>query len=142
MYTFLWPVRIVGVSMEPTLKHGDRIFVSRAASRLGSHDRSDLIMTRIYDDSGGRYIIKRIIAKPGDTLVIENGLVSVNGESVEFGNFDYVLGSVSVTLDDDYYFLIGDNHMFSTDSRYFGEFHRRDIKGGVLFRFFGGNIRI
>lgn len=135
LYIFLWPVRIVGVSMEPVLNNGNRIFVSRAMIVAGAYDRNDLVMIRRHDDMGRRYIIKRIIAKPGDSLKIENGQVFVNSEAVEFGTDSYVAGRISLVLADNYYFLMGDNHSLSVDSRDFGPLHRNSIRGRVLFRF-------
>lgn len=121
LYIFLWPVRIVGVSMEPALNSGDRVFVSRAAGFVSEYRRGDLVMVRVYHDAGNRYIIKRIAAVPGDILVIDD-------EQIE--------------LYPNYYFLIGDNYAFSTDSRDFGPLHRSQLRGRVLFRFMGGNFNI
>jgi len=142
LYVFLWPVRIIGISMEPTLVHGDRVFVSRALAFVGAYERGDLVMMRVVNDSidSGRYIIKRIIASEGDVLLIEDGQVFINGEPLEFEA--YIVGGLSLTLEDDMYFLIGDNSIYSVDSRDFGAVHRGNIRGKVLFRFWGGSVRI
>ena len=139
MYIFLWPVRIVGVSMEPALNNGDRIFVSRAMAFAGAYNRDDLVMIRIHD-GGSRYIIKRIIAGPGDLLIIENGQIVVNDGLVLFDESNFIIGNLSLIIPDYYYFLMGDNHSLSVDSRDFGAVHRRNIRGRVLFRFMGGSL--
>lgn len=138
LYIFLWPVRIVGVSMEPVLNDGDRVFVSRAMVFTGAYERNDLVMTRIDGEVKQRFIIKRIIAMPGDVVVIENGQISVNNELIALD----VYGSISIRLDYNHYFLMGDNHVYSRDSRDFGSVHSRDIRGKVLIRFFGGSFNI
>ncbi|MCL2564343.1 MAG: signal peptidase I [Defluviitaleaceae bacterium] len=120
LYVFLWPVRIVGISMEPALNHNDRVFVSRALSVIGAYERGDMVMVRANYNESGRYIIKRIAALPGDEVKIENGRVLI--------------------LADSQYFLMGDNREYSTDSRSFGPVNRRDIAAKVLFRFFSGGI--
>jgi len=128
--------------MEPTLNHGDRIFVSRAMAFSGTYDRGDLVMVRIYDDEGSRYIIKRIIARPGDVFVIDDGKIFINDE-LSLANCEaYIAPNLSLALPDNYYFLMGDNTSLSTDSRDFGPLHRSDIKGRVLFRFMGGSLNI
>jgi len=138
LYIFLWPVRIIGVSMEPVLNDDDRVFVSRAMVWVGAYERNDLVMTRIDGEVRQRFIIKRIVAVPGDVIVIENGQLSVNNELIAVD----VYGSVSIVLDYNHYFLMGDNHAYSNDSRDFGSVHSRDIRGRVLFRFFGGRFNI
>jgi len=132
--------------MESTLNDGDRVFVSRAVGFVSGYRHGDLVMTRVHDNIGSRYIIKRVVAIPSDTLLIENGQVIVNGDVVPFDSsanaVANVSGNLSLTLSPGYYFLMGDNHIFSTDSRDFGPLHVRDIHGRVLFRFFGGNFNI
>jgi len=146
LYIFLWPVRIVGVSMEPTLNDGDRVFVSRAAGFVSGYNHGDLVMIRVHDDVGRRYIIKRVIATSGDILVIKNGQVIVNNEVVVFSyntNIDnHIAESVELMLPLGYYFLVGDNHTFSTDSRDFGPLYKSQLRGLVLFRFMGGSFNI
>ena len=140
LYISLWPVRIVGVSMEPVLSHNDRVFVSRAIGFFGVYGGGDIVMVRARYHEGRRFIIKRIIAEPGDELRIENGSVFVNDEPVGYFDEVFVSGDLSLTLAAGQYFLMGDNSSYSFDSRNFGAVDRNDIIGKVLFRFFSGNI--
>jgi signal peptidase I len=128
--------------MSPTLNDGDRVFVSRGMGFVSEYTHGDLVMVRINDDIGSRYIIKRIAAVPGDVLIIDNGQVTINGVVALFRYERHGEDSLRFELYQDYYFLIGDNHTFSTDSRDFGPLHRSDLRGRVLFRFMGGSFTI
>ena len=72
---------------------------------------------------------------PGDTVSIRDNTIYVNGEEVEE---DYAYGETSdyeeITLDDDEYFILGDNRPISKDSRYFGPVKEDEIIGKVIFR--------
>lgn len=142
LYIFLWPVRIIGVSMEPALNHNDRVFVSRALGFIGAYGRGDMVMVKVNYSSyrDRRYIIKRIIAEPGDKLLIENGRVYVNDLVINYFGDAYIRPDLSVTLADGHYFIMGDNSAHSLDSRDFGAIERSRIVGTVLFRFFNRGI--
>ena len=53
---------------------------------------------------------------------------------------EYAYGETSdydkVTLEDDEYFILGDNRLISKDSRYFGPIKENEIKGKIVFRVF------
>ena len=68
-------------------------------------------------------LVKRVVACPKDTVLIENGRLFVNGvESELFGRdtiFDYAgTAKTEVVLQNEQYFVIGDNVSESRDSRY------------------------
>jgi signal peptidase I len=97
------------------------------------------------------YMIRRIIGIPGDTVSLGNGqfLVRPEGEEYSLSEFErtdtvysvlsekvpFFLDFEEITLDEDEYFLVGDNREITEDSRYFGPVHRRDLYGKVLIRF-------
>ena len=110
---------ISGVSMEPTLSDGDKVYVVKPVNLC----RNDVVIL----NAGDQRIIKRIVAIPGDTVQIRNGHVYVNGDIVdelytEFGGTAYE----PLILGEDEYFALGDNRAQSKDSRY------RDI--GVVYK--------
>ncbi len=81
--------------------------------------------------------IKRIVAEPGDTLRIENGIPIVNGEPFE-GDFDTRACTPAgsgcdfpdeITIPPDMYFMMGDNRGQSDDSRFWGPVPRDQIIG-------------
>lgn len=130
-----------GSSMEPTLHDGDCIFVQTA----GYHEpgRGDIVAIRA-KDRRGKHLVKRIIARGGDTVQIdfEAGMVFVNGQLLEepyISEATTLSGDIPfpVTVPADCYFVLGDNRNHSQDSRgsALGFVPRQDIEGRVVFRF-------
>lgn len=122
--------------MEPTLSPGDTIFMSRIMAHLGTFDNGDIVIVTLDNFNENKGIIKRIIAKPGDHLVIQNGNVIINGENL---NEPYILqhiteGNVNIILEKDQYFVMGDNRAISNDSRDLGLIYKRQISGRVIVR--------
>ena len=123
------PVRVDGASMDQTLEDGQILLLYK----LANVDYGDIVV--LDEEKEGETIIKRIIGMPGDTVSIRDNTIYVNGEEVEE---DYAYGETSdyeeITLDDDEYFILGDNRPISKDSRYFGPVKEDEIIGKVIFR--------
>lgn len=123
------PVRVDGASMDQTLEDGQILLLYK----LANVDYGDIVV--LDEEKEGEIIIKRIIGMPGDTVSIRDNIIYVNGEEVEE---DYAYGETSdyeeITLDDDEYFILGDNRPISKDSRYFGPVKEDEIIGKVIFR--------
>ena len=143
LQVFLQVCIVSGESMMPTLKDGE-LFLSIKAE-WANIDKGDIVavdsktLTYLSSDM----IVKRIIAEPGDTISITNGVVTVNGEVIEE---DYILDkdeervivdTIEYTLKDDEYFVMGDNRNNSTDSRYFGPIDKEYIDSVYWFSFYG-----
>ncbi|HIU12093.1 MAG TPA: signal peptidase I [Candidatus Onthocola stercorigallinarum] len=123
------PVRVDGASMDQTLEDGQILLLYK----LANVDYGDIVV--LDEEKEGEIIIKRIIGMPGDTVSIRDNTIYVNGEEVEE---DYAYGETSdyeeITLDDDEYFILGDNRPISKDSRYFGPVKEDEIIGKIIFR--------
>ena len=123
------PVRVDGASMDQTLEDGQILLLYK----LSNIDYGDIVV--LDEEKEGEIIIKRIIGMPGDTVSINDNTVYVNGEELEE---DYAYGETSdyeeITLEDDEYFILGDNRPISKDSRYFGPVKEDEIIGKVIFR--------
>ena len=121
------PVRVDGDSMKNTLKNGDILLLYK----LGSINRLDIIV--LDEEKDNEKIIKRVIGLPGETVAIKKGKIYINDKVIDD---EYAYGETSdydkVTLEDDEYFILGDNRLISKDSRYFGPI----IKGKIVFRLF------
>ena len=132
-------VQVSGTSMERTLHSGDKLLVKKT-SWLHQADYGDVIVVRVdgysewqdrKDAQGNQitFIIKRLIAKAGDSVYCKNGTVYLKkaGES-EYSplNEPYAYYSQSRNnYDFDRYeigegeiFFLGDNRFGSQDSRY------------------------
>ena len=78
---FLWVnVKVDGHSMDPTLAHGDKLFVLKVTPI----DRFDIVVASETDDDGKeKKIVKRVIGMPGDVIEYSNDSLTINGETVD-----------------------------------------------------------
>ena len=116
-------VYVVGNSMSPALQNDDKVIVNKICYLLGSPDRYDIVAFRSVDSSDEYYDIKRVIGLPGETVLIEDGKIFINGEELSDLPFDdYIftagLAEDEITLSNDEYFVLGDNVNNSEDSRF------------------------
>jgi len=132
---------VVGSSMESTLSDGDNLIVDKISYRFKDPERFDIIVFPFkYEES--TYYIKRIIGMPGETVSIDDeGVIYINGEELkEYYGREVIQDPGSareeIVLDEDEYFVLGDNRNNSTDSRQpsVGNIQRKDILGRAWIR--------
>ena len=141
IFSFFFRIsQVDGSSMVPTLVNGDKLIVWGAGY---TPQRGDVVIVDSYT-SYGKPLVKRVIAKGGDTVSIDyaTGTVAVNGEVLQE---DYIaeptyLGydvQFPYTVPEGTVFVMGDNRNQSLDSRstYVGCIDERDILGKVLVCF-------
>ena len=112
----IFKVKIPSESMVPTLNVGDRLFVTRVYNPENLK-RGDIVV--FHSEEKNEDMIKRLIGLPGDNIVINDGTVTVNGETLEenyIGTADNYSGEF--TVPEGKYFFLGDNRYWSLDSRY------------------------
>lgn len=116
-------IGVVGNSMDPTLKAGDSIVVNKAIYRITEPKRFDVIVFKQKGQEHNYYNIRRIVGLPGESIQIKDGKVYVNGELLEENIVveDIVnpgLAKNPYVLEDNEYFVLGDNRNDSVDSRF------------------------
>ncbi len=135
LYVVCFPAKVDGSSMEPGIFDGDTLCISRLAAWMGWYDTGDIITFTKEVDGESIDMVKRVIALEGDTVGIENGVVTVNGKELEE---PYAAGEtegiVWMTVPVGEVFVMGDNRSCSTDSRFFGTIRADDVQGKVIFR--------
>ena len=123
------PTRISGTSMSPTLQDGQAVVVLPVgANPFLRLQRGDVVIMRCDETDG--YLIKRMIALPGDTLEIRDNRVYLNDVALDEPYLCEQMVTQDVppfTLGEDMCYVLGDNRNISADSRYFGPFTTGDI---------------
>jgi signal peptidase I len=149
--------QVDGPSMETTLYNNDRLLVWKAPKTIakitGKHyipQRGDVIIfvedqLTSYGQDPGKQLIKRVIALPGERLVVKDNNVTVyNKEHPEGFNPDKTLpygkvikqtsGDIDIVVPNNDVFVMGDNRPNSLDSRAFGPVDSSDIVGKLVLR--------
>lgn len=131
--------QVVGSSMDSTLKNQDVLLLNKAKYRFFDVKRGDLI-SFTYEDT--KYLIKRVIGLPGDTIEIKNNQLYINGQQYEEKYVehketpDFSITELGVQkVPEDSYFVLGDNRSNSLDSRKIGFVNKEQIIGEVFLRF-------
>ena len=114
---------VSGVSMEPTLTEGKVVIVNKIEYYFKKPKRNDVIVYKQSNKEHSYFELKRVIGLPGETVKIKNGMVYINDEVMkEKVKTDIIqnggLAEEGVKLDDNEYFVLGDNRNDSEDSRF------------------------
>ena len=130
---------VVGVSMEPALYNGQQIFINSFVYLISSPKAGDVVVFLPNGNENTHYYVKRVVAGPGDSVAIRDGILYVNGEEspwVEEKLAEAGIAAEEFTVENGEYFCIGDNPGNSEDSRSanIGPVREEDIIGKVWFR--------
>ena len=132
---------IIGASMEPTLAAGDKIVINKMSYYFHDPKQFDVVVFKESGREHGYYNVKRVIGLPGDTVQIKDGSVYINGEKLsEEIVVDPInnggLAEDEITLEENEYFVLGDNRNNSEDSRFanIGNIVKDEIVGKAWIR--------
>ena len=134
--------KMVGKSMSGTLEDGDNILINLLSySEEDDPERFDVIVFEKNGKEHSYYGIRRVIGLPGERVQIKDGSVYINGEFLEEPiNVEPMivsgLAEDGITLEDDEFFVLGDNRNNSEDSRFtsMGNVSRDEIVGRAWLR--------
>lgn len=127
IFIFIQPferIRIAGKSMSPTYKDGQTAWINKPAIWFGQLQRGDVVVYNENKENRHFSRMNRVIGLPGDTIKIENGAVYLNSQQLsesyvqgktEILNPDVIAEGKNYTLNENEYFILGDNR---TNSKY------------------------
>ena len=138
------PFLVAGDAMAPTYIDKDYLVLSKMND---SYQRGDVVVFKF----NGKFLIKRIIGLPGETVEIKNDIITICKPDCQTDmnklilNEPYIIkmspglpqrpDSIAKVKQDEYY-LLGDNRPVSSDSRIYGPIKAIDIVGLIKFQVF------
>jgi signal peptidase I len=137
------PGRVNGRSMEPTYYDERIFFVNKFLLLFSEPERGQII--QFIEPTSNELFIKRIIGLPGEQVKVQqNKIFLVDTEGNETVLVEDYLPDNTVTrsatggaedysvIEENEYFVVGDNRKMSHDSRHFGAVDRSLIQGVVI----------
>ncbi len=136
-YFLVQPFVVEGHSMDPNFSDQEYLLVNRLSYRISTPKRGDVVVFKAPSNPQYDYI-KRVIGLPGETVVIKDNHIYVNGQIIQE---DYLAAdtqtliknsktaTLEITLNNDEYFVLGDNREHSSDSREWGVLPKNMIIG-------------
>ncbi len=142
------PFVVPSGSMEPTILVGDQVFAQRVSAHLGNAPEvGDIVVFRNpITESSHEILVKRVVARAGQTVDLIDGHVYVDGTAVKEPyavgeSFPLPMQAPGVSIAYPYVvpegslWMMGDNRENSSDSRYFGAVPTDNVIGTVFFRY-------
>lgn len=139
---FFRPFQVSGQSMFPNFHDKEYVLTNLITLRFGSIVRGDVIVFKAPPDPEKDFI-KRVIGLPGDTVMVRDGDVYVNGQlydessylnsSVKTFGGTFLRDNDTITVPEGNYFVMGDNRPYSSDSREWGFVPMANVIGKSFF---------
>ncbi len=134
------PFIVNGASMDPTFANGQYLIVDQLTYHFKNPLRGSIVIFK-YPQNPSKYFIKRIIGLPGETVRIQDGVVTIINDSHKEGfalDEPYIVfekkDSFEMKLGETEYFVLGDNRYGSADSRSWGALPEKNIVGRPIVR--------
>lgn len=126
------PIRVNGSSMDTTLKDGDIMILNVINYRFNDIKRFDIVVV----NEEHELLIKRVIGLPGESIEYKNNELFINGKKINDPYGKNRTDDFYYNIPDGEYFVLGDNRGNSMDSRVFGSFKKKLIKGKTSLTIF------
>ena len=156
------PFFVQGASMEPNFEDGNYLIINELGYKRTSAEfngkniftitpykklnRGEVAVFR-YPKDPSKFFIKRIVGLPGEKVEIKKDQVIIynsdnpEGKIIDEGTYLSRIVKTTTSIDDfvmnlneNEYFVMGDNRMYSSDSRVWGSVPESDIVGKVIIR--------
>lgn len=141
VYYAVEKTNMIGISMEGALGNDDAIIIDKFSYRVGDPKRFDVIIFKQDGKEHSYYNTKRIIGLPGETVQIKEGIIYINDLPLEEKIkaepvVNNGLAHEPLLLENNEYFVLGDNRNNSEDSRFasIGNITRDEIIGRAFLR--------
>lgn len=131
------PHKVDGNSMHPTFHNKEYILTDKISYRTRKPERGDVVVFHAPPPFASDFI-KRVIALPGETVMLKEGKVFINGamldESYLPGGLatvekSFLRNGVPYKVPEGFYIVFGDNRNFSSDGREWGPVKENAIVG-------------
>jgi len=128
-------VQVSGTSMYPTLKNSDRFLLNKWIFHFRAPRAAEIVVIR--DPTDNLLSVKRVVGRPGDTLLFEGGKLYINGVQpkepyIPAGQVTYpgpTYNAQTIICGPGQYVVLGDNRQGSMDSRVYGAVPKERIVG-------------
>jgi len=142
------PNEVKGSSMEPNFADGEYILTDKVTYYFRKPKPGDVVVFRapVSEPCSADECeyIKRVIAGPGDKMMVKDKKIYVNGikvdenflpNDIETNPGSWAEEGIEKIIPDDYYLCFGDNRSHSRDGRDFGPIERKVIVGRALLKY-------
>jgi signal peptidase I len=128
----LLPIRVEGISMQPTYHTGEIDCVNRLAYLRHEPQRGDVVSVRLAGTSV--MYLKRIIGLPGETVAFHGGRAFINGQPLDepYVKFRCDWEHEPIQCGPDQYYVVGDNRSMPFELHTQGRADRDRIIGKIL----------
>ena len=130
------PIRVNGDSMYNTLYDKDIMILNEFIYRFDDIKRFDIVVV----EEKGELLIKRVIGLPGEKIKCVDGHIYINDKKID-DKYSYSETSdfSEIIIEENNYFVMGDNREVSLDSRIHGTYKKKEIKGRASFTIYPFN---
>lgn len=143
IYVFLFrPFEVKGESMYPNYYDKEYVLTNLIVLRFQNPIRGDVIVFKAPPDPEKDYI-KRVIGMPGDIVSLKDGNIYINDELLDESTYikpdvktypgAFLSEGKTVKVPQNEYFVMGDNRLYSSDSREWGFVKKDLIIGDSMF---------